>query len=137
MHTVLTTVADQAARATGFVRRQRQLTGASLVQALVFGWLDNPRASLEDLAQAAVTAGPPVSPQGLDQRFTPPAADCLRTVLPEAVRQVLEAQPQALPWLRRFTGVYLLDGTTIALPACLAELWPGCGGSTPRRDRPP
>lgn len=135
MQTALTTVADQAARATGFVRRQRQLTGASFVQALVFGWLDNPRASLDDLAQAAVTVGTPVSPQGLAQRFTPQAADCLRTVLQHAVGQVLEAQPQALPLLRRFTGVYLLDGTLLALPACLAALWPGCGGSTPSAGR--
>lgn len=30
--------------------------------------------------------------------------------------------------LDRFEGTYLLDGTTITLPAALAHLWPGCGG---------
>ena len=27
-------------------------------------------------------------------------------------------------------GVYLLDSTTIPLPAALADVWRGCGGST-------
>lgn len=43
LQTVLTTVANQAARTSGFIQRQRQLTGASFVQALVFGFLANPR----------------------------------------------------------------------------------------------
>jgi Transposase DDE domain len=45
-----------------------------------------------------------------------------------AVTQVVAAQPTTVELLRRFTGVYLLDSTSIALPAALAELWPGCGG---------
>lgn len=130
LQTVLTTTADQAAAATGFVRRRRQLTGATFTQALVFGWLDHPQATLEDLAQAATTVGAPVSPQALDQRFTPQAAACLRAVLEQAVTHVLAAQPAAVPLLQRFHGVYLLDSTSLALPAVLAELWPGCGGRT-------
>src|SRR5262245_54820843 len=109
MQTVWTTIADEAARATGFIRRRRQLSGATFTQALVFGWLDNPDATLDDLAQAATTAGAPLSPPALDQRFTPQAADCLRTVLLQAAQQVLGAQPLALPLLQRFGGVYLLD----------------------------
>jgi Transposase DDE domain len=132
LQTLLTATADHVARQTGFVRRQRQLTGASFTQALVFGWLDNPQATLEDLAQAALTVGTPISPQGLDQRFTPQAADCLRALLQHALGHVFAGQAQALPLLQRFNGVYLLDGTTLSLPACLAELWPGCGGSTPQ-----
>lgn len=128
MQAVLTTTADAAARARGWLRRRRRLTGASFTQALVFGWLQNPQATLEDLAHATATVGTPVSPQALDQRFTAPAADCLRRVLGAAVRHVLAAQRAALPLLRRFHGVSLLDSTTRALPAALAAVWPGCGG---------
>jgi hypothetical protein len=80
---------------------------------------------------AATTVGTPITAQGLDQRFTPAAAVCLRAVLHAAVGQVLGGDPAALPVLQRFRGVYLLDGTTITLPACLADLWRGCGGGTP------
>jgi hypothetical protein len=133
--TVLTTTADQAAAATGFVRRRRRLSGATFTPALVFGWLDNPQATLEDLAQAAATVGAPVSPQALDQRFTPQAADCLRATLGHAVTQALAAQPAAVPLLRRFAGASLLDSTSFALPDALADLFPGCGGRTPQSGR--
>ena len=36
-----------------------------------------------------------------------------------------------MPLLSRFNGVYLQDSTTLSLPPELAELLPGCGGSTP------
>ena len=38
MQTVLTVVADAVARSSGFLKRQRKLTGATFVQTLVFGW---------------------------------------------------------------------------------------------------
>jgi Transposase DDE domain len=128
LQSILTTGANQAARDSHFIRRQRKLTGASFVQGLVFSWLDDPEATLGDLAQTVATVGTPVSPQALDQRFGPAAADCLRRVLQQAVSQVVQVQPSALPLLRRFAGVYLLDSSLVELPAALAEVWPGCGG---------
>jgi hypothetical protein len=128
LQSILTTGANQAARDSHFIRRQRKLTGASFVQTLVFSWLDDPEATLGDLAQTSATVGTPVSPQALEQRFGAAAADCLRRVLQQAVSQVLTVQPTALPLLQRFAGVYLLDSSLVELPAVLAELWPGCGG---------
>ncbi len=125
---LFTTVADQAAHDSGFIQRVRTLTGAAFVQTLVFGWLGNPAASLSALTQTAAACATPLSRQGLDQRFTPAAADCLRRVLEAALRTVLAADAVALPILTRFCGVYLWDSTTITLPDPLADLWPGCGG---------
>jgi hypothetical protein len=135
LQTVLTTGANQAARDSQFIRRQRKLTGASFVQSLVFTWLDDPEATLGDLAQTVGTVGTPVSPQALDQRFGPAAADCLRRVLQQAVSQVVQVQPNALPLLRRFAGVYLLDSSLVELPAALAEIWPGCGGRSQQQGK--
>ena len=56
---MFTTVADQAARETGFVQRHSKLSGARFVQALTFGWLGQPDASLGQLAQMAATLGVP------------------------------------------------------------------------------
>jgi hypothetical protein len=129
LQTVFTTVATSAARTSGFIRRQRQLTGAGFVQALVFGFLANPHATLEQLAQSAANVGLTISAQGLEQRFTETAATCLKLVLEGAIQQVVGAQPVAIPILQRFTGVYVLDSTTITLPDALAAVWQGCGGS--------
>lgn len=126
VQTVLTTVADTAARTTRFVKRQSPLTGSKFVQTLVIGWLDNPDATYEQLAQTATALGAPITAQGLDNRFTAEAAECLKHTLERAVQHVIQADPVVIPVLQRFTGVYLQDSTTLALPATVAPLWSGC-----------
>jgi hypothetical protein len=125
---VLTTTADALARKTGFVQRASKLTGAAFAQALVFGWLATPHATVEALAQAAAAVGVTISPQGLDQRMGESAAVFMEELLGAAVRAVVAAEPVAVPVLERFTAVALCDSATVALPAALAPWWPGCGG---------
>jgi hypothetical protein len=131
MREILTTTADEAARATRFVQRTSPLGGATFSQTLVFGFLGNPQATLEELAQTAATLGVAITPQALDQRFTAAAAACLKQVLTAAISQVIAAEPVAIPLLARFPAVYLQDSSTIVLPDALAPVWQGCGGSTP------
>jgi len=131
MQTILSSTADAAARETRFVQRKSKMTGAKFTQTLVLGWLSNPQATLEELAQTAVTLGVEISPQGLDQRFTQAAAACLKQVLGAAVTEMVGAKPVAIPILQRFNGVYILDGSTIRLPAALADEWAGCGNRVP------
>ena len=130
LQALLTTTADLLARRTGFVQRTSKLTGAAFAQALVFGWLANPQASVEALAQAAAAVGVTISAQGLDQRFTEGAAVFLENLLARAVQTVIAADPVAIPLLERFTAVVLLDSSTITLPAALALWWPGCSAGT-------
>jgi Transposase DDE domain len=128
---VFNRVAEDAARDSGFVQRQSKLTGAVFVRTLTFGWLHNPEATLEELAQTAADLGVSISPQGLEQRFSPRSAACLQQVLAAAVTQVLASDPLAVPLLQRFAGgVCLMDSSTLVVPDALAQCWPGCGGTT-------
>jgi hypothetical protein len=127
MQTVLTTVADTAARATGFVQRTSKLTGALFTQTLVLGFLANPDATREELAQTAAALGVPITPQGLDQRMTETGAACLRDVLDAAAATALAADPVAIPLFARFSGVFIQDSTLIGLPSTLAHIWRGSG----------
>jgi len=127
---VLTSVSDFIAGQSGFIQRLRKLSGSSFVQTLVFGWLSNPHATLEELSQTAATLGITITPQGLDKRFTDKAADCLRQILEVATATVVADKPVAIPILQRFNGVYIQDSSTITLPDVLAVIWSGCGGST-------
>jgi len=131
LQTLFTTFADQAARDTGFVQRRRKLSGAAFVQALTFGWLDDPQATLGDLGDVAGTLDLDLSRQAFHQRFTPQALAFLWAVLQEAVQRNLTAAPSGLHLLGRFNGTYLFDSSTITLPASLAALLPGCGGAAP------
>ena len=130
MREILTTTAEEAARTTRFVQRTSPLGGATFSQALVFGFLGNPQATLEELTQTAATLGTVISPQALDQRFTASAAACLEQVLLAAIARVITAEPVTIPLLRRFPAVYVQDSSTIALPEVFAAQWRGCGGST-------
>lgn len=127
---VLGEVAREAGRQSGFIQRQRKLDGASYVQTLVFGWMANPQASLEELSQAAATCGVDLSPQAIHERFTPAGAACLKHVLEASLTVALEADGQRSDFLQRFEGVYLQDSTVIPLPAALASVWLGNGNQT-------
>lgn len=119
----------ELARKTGFVRRASKVDGSVFARTLVFGWLENPNASLQDLTQTAETAGVKVTPQGLDERFGPKTADFLRALLEETISHVVRADPVAHPLLGRFAGVYVQDSTIIPLPNSLEGVWLGCGGT--------
>jgi len=127
MQTVLTTVADAAGNATGFIKRKRKWTGSVFVQTLVFGWLSNPESTYDELAQTAATMGISITKQGIEQRFCQSAADTLKKTLDASAEQVLASCPQAIPLLSRFNGVYLQDSSWITLPDELCEVWAGCG----------
>jgi hypothetical protein len=124
LQTLLTDVAEEAAKASGFIRRRRKITGAGFVQSLVLGGMADPEAKLEDLA-----APLGVTDQSLQERFNDKAVDCLCRVLTAAMGYLFEARPETIPLLRRFTAVAIDDSTTVALPAALAGEYPGCGGS--------
>jgi hypothetical protein len=125
---VLTQQAQLLGRQTGFVQRRSKLDAASFVQTLALGWLGKPNSSLSELCQMAAVVGVSLTPQGLENRFTPQAAHLLLGVLQAAVGQVVAAVPAAMPLLKRFTAVYLYDSTQLALPVELAQVWPGNGG---------
>jgi hypothetical protein len=130
LHDLFHDTADQLAREAGFCRRARKLTGPAFAQTLVFSLLENPDSTLEDFADFAEEGlDLPVSPQAIDQRFSPEAAAFLRDLFLEGFNRSFNSlRPALLPVLRRFNGVFLRDATLVGLPACLASLFPGRGG---------
>lgn len=125
---LLTKTANDLARPTGFTQRESKVTGAVFAQALVLGWLAKADATLEELTQGMAALDVSLSPQGLEDRFSPQAAELLKQLLQRATQHLIAVEPVAIPVLQRFQGVYLQDSTTITLPNELAEQWHGCGG---------
>ena len=129
LQTLFTADAERAARDSDLVRRRRKLSGPAFAQALVFAWLDNPAATVDELVTSLARAGVLLKSQSLEGRFTPQAAEFFRLLLCKALDKVVaRARPRALGLLRLFRGVFLLDSTLISLPAVLADVLPGCGG---------
>lgn len=104
------------------------MTGSGFAQALVFGFMANPTSTRAGLNQAAASAGMLLSTPGLDKRMNAKAASFLESILVEAVTTVVTAVPQTASLLSRFNGVYVGDGTTVALPEALAAVFRGNNG---------
>jgi hypothetical protein len=121
--------ADELGRRSGFIQRQGKWSGSQFAQSLIFGWLGNGGASLSELSQSAANVGVNVSRQGVAGRFTEAGATFMRQLVEAASGYVWQGQAVNHPLLNRLKGVYLLDSTVVALPADLASVWAGCGGS--------
>lgn len=129
MQHLLTEVADELGRKSGFIQRQRKLSGASFVQTLVFGWMAKGDSTMEELSQSAANVGVQVSRQGLDERFNEGAARFLQQMVAESVKSVLRGNPVSSGVMARFNGVYVEDSTVVELPASLQAVWAGCNRS--------
>ena len=123
--------ANRLARQAGVIQRERVLSGASLLQLLVFGWLTNPQGGPSHLARFAGSLGLKLSKQAVEERFTMRTADWLLAVLRRGVQFLVCAQAVSIPLLKRFSAVLVEDGSTISLPSALKQVWRGCGGSGP------
>jgi hypothetical protein len=123
--------ADTLARETGFVQRQRKLTGSTFAQN---DGLRRRQQSLPHLhrldARSNMRRHAPHA-QAIEQRFTPQAAHFLYALLQRFAERVITlCTPEVAPLLQRFAGVFIKDSTVISLPKALATLWQGAGGST-------
>ena len=122
--------ADRLARETGFIERERVISGADFVQALILGWLQEPEITLDGLTQVLQRREVSISASGLSQRFTEAAASLLQRVLERLSAQQMQVEAVDIALLRQFSAVVVEDSSSIMLSTELAEVWRGCGGST-------
>jgi hypothetical protein len=102
------------------------LDGSSFAQTLVLGLLETPSASLNQLAHVASRLGVVITCQALDERLTAQAVMFLADLFGTSLRHFQQQQRLPLDILQRFSGVYLLDSTQIALPPALQTVFLGC-----------
>src|SRR5258707_866946 len=126
---VLEKDANRLAREVGFVKRERNLSGADFVQTLVFGWLEKGDASLERLTQVSEEREVTISAPGFSKRFTPQGAILLEKILGRLAQYRMRAEAVDIPLLRRFRAVVLEHSSSVTLPSVLVKVWRGCGGS--------
>lgn len=67
--------AVRAAKASNVIQRVRKFTAQTLARTMVCGFLQNPNAQDEQLAQVAAQCGVEITPQGVAERFTPALQD--------------------------------------------------------------
>ena len=126
---ILEEEANVLAKESGFIQRERELSGADFAQTLIFGWRASPEITLDGLAQVAGRREVEITASGLHQRFTAAAAQFLQRLLERLTQVRLQAETAPVALLKQFGAVIVEDSSRIHLPDNLAEVWRGCGGS--------
>jgi hypothetical protein len=122
-------IAEDVGKATAIIVRRRKFDAASLARTFILGYLRNPEASAEELAQSAAQCGVAVTPQAIEQRYSQKLVQFLKELFGRATQVIVGSDKALAPLLERFTTVTVLDSSTITLPDDQQEAYPGCGGS--------
>lgn len=126
---ILEAEANQLAKDTGFIQRERTISGADFAQTLIFGWLEEPEISLDGMTQVAGRRDVEITASGWHQRFTPEAVTFLERLLERLTQVRLQAEAAPVALLKRFTAVIVEDSSSISFPEEVVQLWRGGGGS--------
>jgi hypothetical protein len=121
-------IAESVAEVSPIILRQRKFTAVSLARTFVLGFLQNPAASDEQLAQVAAQCGASVTPQAIEQRHTLSLVHYLEALFRRAITIAIGSNVTLTPLLNRFTRVTVLDSSVITLPDSERKRFPGCGG---------
>jgi hypothetical protein len=129
MQDLFQTRANELAWESGFMERERVITGSSFASGLVSAYQSDSLVSLAGLSQAIGNAGTPITRQGVHERFTPEAITFMKAMLDESLGLVVQGSGVPNKLLDRFEEVVLTDSTVITLPNAFKAVWQGSGGS--------
>jgi hypothetical protein len=121
--------AEEANERTAAVKRRRKFTPPTLAQAFILALLQNPKASHDDIASIAAGSGVNLSPQAIEQRYSPSLTAFFKVLFEKMAQQIVASEETLAPILSRFTEVILIDSSVIALPDSQQSEFRGCGGS--------
>lgn len=121
-------MADAVAQQTKLVQRKSRFSGSVFFKSIIFGFLNNPTASLNNLAQQSLLLGVKISPQGVHDRINHYAVDFMKAMFLHGFDQFKNKLALPLPILQQFSAIYLVDSTFKQLPASMTAQFPGTGG---------
>lgn len=118
--------ANQSANA---VQRVRKFTPVLLAQTFILALLDKPHANHVNVADTAACLGVSLSPQAIEQRYTPQLQVFFEKLFQRMVQMVVHSEASIGKLLERFTEVRLIDSSVVTLPDSQSDRYPSCGGS--------
>jgi len=120
---------EAAARRTGFVQRESELSGHLFLTVFAFGMSVYGEPTLEQLISLMKTAVPEfdISRSGLHQRINERAVDFFEFALSKAI-QLRVPSNFNLNSMKKFESVLIIDSTSFQVPRNLENIFPGSGG---------
>jgi hypothetical protein len=115
LYKLFTMTAQQLAKETGFIQRQRKITGAAFAQTLVLGSLAHPQATRKQLHLHSLQTEMQITQQGLDDRFNEKAVRFMRALLEATLSLTIKSESKNVI-LQQFNGIYIADCTRLVWP---------------------
>lgn len=124
-------VANEVARETGFIKRERELTGSLFFKGLVFSQMGNEYASLEKTCQTIneIDEEVNIKPESLDERFNESSVKFLEKMFSIVISLSELVESVNVEVLQRFSEVNILDSVEWMLPEGLKKFFKGSSGS--------
>lgn len=122
-------IVPELGRTTGFVQRHSKLDALVFVKTMVFGFMNNPKASLEHLCALSARQGVTITKQGLHARLHDKTVELMKGLFEHSTRFLRTDNQEVSGLFNRFSRIEMLDSTGISLPKTLAKCFPGYGGS--------
>ncbi len=121
---------EEIARETNFVQRDTaKVKGYPFLDTLLYTGFNQEKLSLNDLCtQFEDNHDIDITKQGLDQRFTEKSKNFMKAVLEHLLNKLI-SEKTVIEFLKEFKSVRIKDSTSFQLPADMAEIYPGSGGS--------
>lgn len=123
--------AKQKAREIGFEKRERKINASLFLMSLVCTVYAYGKITLSNLSSVArqIDKKCDASEQAFEKKFTKKALEFLQAMFAMLMRENVAGTSEIIPLISTFAAVYVLDSTTVNLPANLKQQFPGSGGS--------
>lgn len=118
---------EEIARNTGFVSRQRKLTGFTFMLLMIFEIRKTNMESLNELSIKLESEGVLISKQGIDNRFNESAVEFMKKLTCNVLSRKLD-RDELLENAAFFNRIIVKDSTVFQLPAEYSEKYKGSGG---------
>jgi len=119
---------DSTAKESGFIVRERIVTGSNFVENLLFTKFNHSKLSLNQLAESLTRqTGLKISKQAVNEHFNQKSVEFMKRVLEKALKKIWLSNPYP-DFIDAFPEVRIKDSTSFQLPEEFAKRYPGSGG---------
>lgn len=128
-------LATKEAKSSGFITRNRKISGSNFLKAVCFSNIANPNSTLENMCQILADDAVDITKQGFDQKFNNNSKEFFARMFRHSLKLFQNNLPINTNLIKSFNRINLLDSSHIKLPNFMKDIYKGCGGGFENREK--
>lgn len=114
-------------KSSGFIKRNRKISGSDFLKTICFSNISNSYCSLENMCQLLAEDSIELSKQGLDKKFCKNSVKFMNSMFNHSINLFQNSLPIDVKLLQEFNSIKLLDSSHIKLPNFMKDIYKGYG----------